>query len=103
MLIEAFACGVPVIGSDSGEIPHVIGEAGRVVREKDVGDWAAAIVELLDHPDTRAELTRRGLIRCQDFSVATVAEQYRDYYRWLAKQPVLSQRSKRATTSICPK
>ena len=31
MLIEAFACGVPVIGSDSGEIPYVIGDAGRVV------------------------------------------------------------------------
>ena len=53
MLIEAFACGVPVIGSDSGEIPYVIGDAGRVVGEKDVLGWAAAIVELLDRPDLR--------------------------------------------------
>ena len=53
MLIEAFACGVPVIGSDSGEIPYVIGDAGRVVGEKDVVGWAAAIVELLDRPDLR--------------------------------------------------
>ena len=51
MLIEAFACGVPVIGSDSGEIPYVIGDAGRVVGEKDVLGWAAAIIELLDRPD----------------------------------------------------
>lgn len=89
MLIEAFACGVPVIGSDSGEIPYVIGDAGRVVAEKDVGRWAAAIVELLDRPDLRAELARRGRCRCRDYTVATVAEQYRDYYRWLAEQPVL--------------
>ena len=55
MLIEAFACGVPVIGSDSGEIPYVISDAGRVVGEKDVAGWAAAIVELLDSPGLRAE------------------------------------------------
>ena len=51
MLIEAFACGVPVIGSDSGEIPYVIGDAGRVVGEKDVAGWAASILELIDRPD----------------------------------------------------
>ena len=40
MIIEAFACGVPVVGSDSGEIPFVIGDAGRVVAETDVAGWA---------------------------------------------------------------
>ena len=38
MLIEAMACGVPVVGSRSGEIPAVIGEAGLLVPE---GDAAA--------------------------------------------------------------
>ena len=88
MLIEAFACGVPVIGSDSGEIPYVIGDAGRVVGEKDVVGWAAAIVELLDRPDL-PELARRGQSRCQEYAVTTLAEKYRGYYRWLAEQPVL--------------
>ena len=89
MLIEAFACGVPVIGSDSGEIPYVIGDAGRVVGEKDVAGWASAISELLERSDLRADLARRGLSRCQDYTVKTLAEQYRGYYRWLAEQPVL--------------
>jgi len=79
---------VPVIGSDSGEIPYVIGDAGRVVGEKDVLGWAAAIIELLDRPDLRADLTRRGLSRSQDYAVTTLAEKYRGYYRWLAQQPV---------------
>ncbi len=88
MLIEAFACGVPVIGSDSGEIPFVIADAGKVVPEADVGEWARAIGELLDDADARADLKRRGLERAHKYSVASIAAQYRDYYRWLAEQPL---------------
>ena len=36
MLIEAMACGVPVVASPSGEIPHVVGDAGLLVDETDV-------------------------------------------------------------------
>lgn len=63
MLIEAFACAVPVIGSDSGEIPHVIGEAGIVARERDGAAWQAAIGGLLESPERRRELGERGLER----------------------------------------
>jgi len=86
MIIEAFACGVPVIGSDSGEIPFVIGDAGRVVAEADVGGWTRAIEQLLDHPEQREELRAKGLARAPRYSTASIAKQYRDYYRWLAGQ-----------------
>jgi len=86
MIIEAFACGVPVIGSDSGEIPLVIGDAGRVVGEKDVAGWAEAIGELLDRPEKREELKAAGLLRAPRYSTSTIARQYGDYYRWLAEQ-----------------
>lgn len=88
MIIEAFACGVPVIGSDSGEIPFVIGDAGRVVAEADAAAWAGAIGELLDRPGTRADLRERGLARAPRYSVATIARQYGEFYRWLAGQPL---------------
>jgi glycosyltransferase involved in cell wall biosynthesis len=93
MIIEAFACGVPVIGSDSGEIPFVIGDAGRVVAEADVAGWAAAIGQLLESPEKRDELKHLGLARATRYSVATIAQQYGDYYRWLAgqsRQPAVS-------------
>ena len=62
MLVEAFACGVPVVGSDSGEIPHVLaGGAGQVVPEADGAGWAAALGSLLESPARRAELAARGL------------------------------------------
>src|SRR5439155_1924103 len=39
MILEAFACGVPVIASDSGEIPYVVADAGRVIGEADETSW----------------------------------------------------------------
>jgi glycosyltransferase involved in cell wall biosynthesis len=53
VLIEAMACGVPVVGSSCGEIPHVIGSAGCVFPESD----AAALARILD--DLAADGTRR--------------------------------------------
>ncbi|HEX4601156.1 MAG TPA: glycosyltransferase [Gemmatimonadales bacterium] len=63
VLIEAMACGVPVIGSDSGAIPAVIGEAGIVVREGDPAALAGALGDLLSHPTRRIELAARGRAR----------------------------------------
>jgi len=88
MIIEAFACDVPVVGSDSGEIPYVIGDAGRVVPEKDAAGWAAVIQELLENPETRGDLAHRGAARANQYSVATIAQQYKEYYRWLAGRSV---------------
>jgi phosphatidyl-myo-inositol dimannoside synthase len=86
MIIEAFASGVPVIGSDSGEIPSVIGDAGQVVAEADVAGWSRAIQELLDDPQKRETLKAAGLARAPRYSTETIARQYGEYYRWLAEQ-----------------
>ena len=56
MLIEAFACGVPVVASDSGEIPHVVADAGVIVAEADGPAWSSALADLLESPGRRAEL-----------------------------------------------
>lgn len=84
MVIEAFAGGVPVLGSDSGEIPYVIGDAGKILPESDADAWARAIVEVIGSEKLRADMVRRGLERVQAYSVAAVAQQYRAYYRDLA-------------------
>ena len=60
MIIEAFACGVPVIGSDSGEIPFTIGDAGLVLSESDVRAWTSALATLIESPARRSELVARG-------------------------------------------
>ncbi|RUS95413.1 glycosyltransferase family 4 protein [Trichormus variabilis] len=81
MLIEAFACGVPVIGSDSGEIPYVIGDAGVVVGEKDENGWVTAISDLLNSPSLRQELGKKGLERSHKlYDWTSVATQYLQFF-----------------------
>jgi len=60
VLIEAMSCGVPVIGSDSGEIPHVVADAGIIAPEGDAAALADAIARLGEHPDLRAEYAQRA-------------------------------------------
>lgn len=84
MIIEAFACGVPVIGSDSGEIPYVIAEAGVVVPEADVGEWVRQTETLLSDERRRHALGGKGLQRCREhYDVGQVAEKYIEFYHEL--------------------
>jgi glycosyltransferase involved in cell wall biosynthesis len=87
VLIEAMACGVPVLASDSGEIPKVVGDAGRVLPKTDAAAWSAALTEILDDAQMRRHMIERGLARADEYSVERVAAQYREFYRWLAAQP----------------
>jgi glycosyltransferase involved in cell wall biosynthesis len=60
VLIEAMACGVPVVGSDCGEIPNVIDDAGLVFPEEDAGALRASLTRLMQDPDLWSDLARRG-------------------------------------------
>lgn len=63
VLVEAMAGGVPVLASDSGAIPGVIGDAGLILPEGDVEALAAALRGLRDQPALRAELVEKGRAR----------------------------------------
>jgi phosphatidyl-myo-inositol dimannoside synthase len=81
MVVEAFASGVPFIGSDSGEIPHVVRDAGVIVGERDEAGWARAIADLLNDPRKRGDLAARGLQRAhQEFAWPVVAQRYLDFF-----------------------
>jgi glycosyltransferase involved in cell wall biosynthesis len=84
VLIEAMACAVPVVGSDSGEIPHVIGEAGLVYPQRDVVALREQLERLRD-PALRAELGRRGRERVlAHYTQERVAQAYLQVYRSIA-------------------
>jgi glycosyltransferase involved in cell wall biosynthesis len=60
VIAEAMACGVPVIGSDSGAIPEAIGDVGIVVRERDPEALAAAVVRLAQEASLADALRAAG-------------------------------------------
>ena len=66
VLTEAMSCEVPVIGSDSGEIPNVIGDCGLVFKEGDVDDLSSKITRLINNPGLREELAKKGRQRVLD-------------------------------------
>jgi len=85
MLIEAFACGVPVVASDSGEIPYVVGDAGLVLPERDAAAWARTLEALLRDADRRADLGRRGRARAEAiYAWPIVARRHLDFLTELA-------------------
>lgn len=63
VLVEAMVCEVPVIGSNSGEIPNVIGDAGLIFQEGDEIDLKDKLAALMENPDLRQTLAKKGYDR----------------------------------------
>ena len=83
MTIEAFASGVAVIGSNSGEIPYVVGDAGIVVQEGDVDQWVESVEDLIRDEGKRRALVAKGLQRVRGYTAEGVSSGYKDFYTWL--------------------
>jgi len=78
---EAMACGVPVVSTDGGALPEVVGDAGVIVPAKSVDALAQAIDELLQDPAKRNELGIQGRKRILDeFCWNVCARQMVTYY-----------------------
>jgi glycosyltransferase involved in cell wall biosynthesis len=86
VLIEAMACGVPVIGSDSGEIPYVIGDAGLIFPEGEVEALRRQLARLMASASLGKELAAKGRARVlARYTQARIAEAtYAVYQRMLA-------------------
>jgi glycosyltransferase involved in cell wall biosynthesis len=82
VLIEAMAAGVPVVGSSSGAIPEVIGEAGVVFPEGDARALRARLAGLLDDAALRKRLVGLGRARVERlYTNERIAKAQREIYR----------------------
>ena len=71
--LEAMSAGVPVVVSNRGSLPEVVGSAGTLVDPDDVEGLASALVRLLSDDDAAARAGAAGLARARDFTWSAAA------------------------------
>jgi glycosyltransferase involved in cell wall biosynthesis len=82
VLLEAMACKVPVIGSDSGAIPEVIGDAGMIFKEDDANSLAHCFQRIIGNTALQKDLGERGFKRVTSFfSQQEIARKTNEFYR----------------------
>jgi len=79
-LVEAMACGTPVLSTRTSSVPEVVGDCAILVEPRDPAALAAALEALANDAVRRSELARRGLERARWFSWARVARETRASY-----------------------
>ena len=88
-VLEAMACGTPVIVSHAGPLPEVAGEAGAYFDPLNVESMAQAIRSVVQQPQLRATLVERGFEQARLFSTARMGRSL-----WEAYQAVYQESSK---------
>lgn len=72
--LEAMACGTPVLVSNGGALPEVVGDAGLVFDLSDPTALSRSMLQCLQDQDLRSSLKEKGLARARDFSWQKTAE-----------------------------
>ena len=86
-VVEAMACGTPVVVSDTPALREIAADAALVAPPDDAGAWAAALATLAARPAVRREYRARGLARAAHFSWAKAARETADLYARVLAAP----------------
>lgn len=84
-VLEAMACGTPVITSSAGSIPEVAGVAALFVDPKNPEEIAHAILQIITDAELRNRMIEQGLEQAKRFSWANTAQQVLEIYRMSVK------------------
>jgi glycosyltransferase involved in cell wall biosynthesis len=84
-MVEAMACGTPVLCSDGGALPEVAGDAALIVPHGDVEAIASGLIRLSGDGALRAELVARGLERARQYTWMAAARAHLALYHQIAE------------------
>lgn len=87
-LLEAMTCGAPVIASNRGSIPEVVGDAGLITNVDDIEGIARNITTVLTKPDEAQRLRELGYARAASFSWEETALRYLETYECASALPI---------------
>src|SRR5437762_1228378 len=73
-VVEAMACGTPVITSDRASLPEVAGDAALIINPESVEEIAGAMTKLAFDPLLKSDLSRKGLSRARQFTWAETTQ-----------------------------
>lgn len=79
-VLEAMACGTPVVASNRSSVPELVGEAGLLADPADAEEFVSQSLRVLNDQVLREDLIQRGLQRIQQFTWAQHAHQVRAFY-----------------------
>jgi glycosyltransferase involved in cell wall biosynthesis len=83
-VLEAMACGVPVVAFANSAVPEVVGDGGVLVPDGDVGAMTREALRVANHADWADELAHRGIARAHEFSWAQSAKTHAEIIRSVA-------------------
>lgn len=87
VLIEAMACKIAVIGSDSGEIPHVIGDTGLIFPESNISGLENSLKQLIENEKLRENLGQLGYEKClKEYTNKALAKKQLKFYQQIMKK-----------------
>ncbi len=84
-VLEAMACGCPVVTSNISSLPEVVGEAGIMVNPYNINSLAQAMKQVLTNDKLRNKMVRRGLEQAKKFSWEKAAKETMEVYEKVGK------------------
>ena len=83
-VLEAMACGTPVVCANNSSLPEVAGDAALLVESANPAEIAAATARVLEDVELRQELIRRGYLQSRRFTWQAAAQRLLEVYETLS-------------------
>jgi glycosyltransferase involved in cell wall biosynthesis len=93
-ILEAMACGTPVVAADNSSLPEVVGQAGLLVKAEDSDALAQSLYRLLADRELRARLIVAGQQQARQFAWESAARQLLEVYHSFEKQQLVGEKGR---------